>query len=228
MQSLSTLEYEKLLALVASNAQTPMGRISFENLLPLTSLVDLERDLAAISETVFLNEEKQVTWSFSGLEDPTEAVATLRIKNALLEPTLILDIARLCNQALFARSIISPEKEFAPTLWKIVENIPTTLFDVLSGISRKLLPSGELDDSASPELGRIRREINSQRTKLQKSLESVMRLKGDAIQDQIVTVRNERYVIPVKSALRMVRLRQARRSLSNRSKPSKQTTNCKN
>ncbi len=47
MQSLSTLEYEKLLALVASNAQTPMGKLSFENLLPLTSFVELERDLAA-------------------------------------------------------------------------------------------------------------------------------------------------------------------------------------
>jgi DNA mismatch repair protein MutS2 len=199
MQSLQTLEYEKLLALFAVNAQTPMGRLGFENLLPATSQIELERDLAAISETLFLNEEKQVTWTFSGLEDPTEALAILRIKNALLEPTLILDIARLCNQALFARSIISPEKEIAPTLWKIVENIPTSLFDVLSGISRKLLPSGELDDSASPELGKLRREINNQRGKLQKSLESVMRSKGDAIQDQIVTVRNDRYVIPVKS-----------------------------
>lgn len=199
MNSLATLEYDRLLALVAKNAQTPMGRFGIENLNPLTSRLELERDLSAISETISINEEKQVSWSFSGLEDPSEAVSILGIKNAALEPQLILEIARLCNQALFARSVIAPEKDSAPTLWQIVEMLPTSLFDVLSGISRKLLPSGEVDDSASPELSRLRHEINAQRVRLQKSLEKVIRASGDAIQDQIVTVRNERYVIPVKS-----------------------------
>ncbi len=199
MHSLATLEYEKLLALVSRNAQTPMGEARFDGLRPLTSKLELERDLAAVSETIVLAEEKQVSWNFSGLEDPSDAVAILKIRNATLEPVSLLEITRLCNQALFARSVISPEREVASTLWRIVENIPKSLFDVLAQINKKLLPSGEIDDSASPELGRIRREINAQRGRLQKSLESVMRSKGDAIQDQIVTVRNERYVIPVKS-----------------------------
>ena len=199
MHSLATLEYEKLLALVARNAQTPMGKARFDNLRPLTSRRELERDLAAVSETISLNEEKQVSWNFSGLEDPSDAVAILRIKGATLEPFSLLEITRLCNQALFARSVISPEREISPNLWRIVENIPKSLFDTLAQINKKLLPSGEIDDSASPELARLRREINAQRGRLQKSLESVMRSKGDAIQDQIVTQRNERYVIPVKS-----------------------------
>ncbi len=197
--SLATLEYEKLLALVSRNAQTPMGMARFDELRPLTSRIELERDLAAVSETISLNEEKQVSWNFSGLEDPSDAVAILKIKNATLEPVSLLEITRLCNQALFARSVISPEREISPNLWRIVEHIPKSLFDVLAQINKKLLPSGEIDDSASPELARLRREINLQRGRLQKSLESVMRSKGDAIQDQIVTVRNERYVIPVKS-----------------------------
>jgi DNA mismatch repair protein MutS2 len=200
--SLSTLEYEKLLALVARNAQTPMGRARFENLRPLTSRIDLERDLNAISETITLNEEKQISWSFSGLEDPSDAVAILRIKNATLEPHLLLEVTRVCNQALFARSAIQPEKEFAPTLWQTVENIPPTLFAALERINKKLLPSGEIDDSASPELARLRREINNQRGRLMKSLENVIRKSGDSIQDAIVTVRNERYVIPVKADFR--------------------------
>ncbi len=199
MHSLATLEYEKLLALVSRNAQTPMGMARFDSLRPLTSRRELERDLAAVSETISLNEEKQVSWNFSGLEDPSDAVAILRIRGATLEPFSLLEITRLCNQALFARSVISPEREISPNLWRIVENIPKSLFDVLAQINKKLLPSGEIDDSASPELARLRREINAQRGRLQKSLESVMRSKGDAIQDQIVTVRNERYVIPVKS-----------------------------
>src|SRR5215218_3197871 len=103
MHSLDTLEYSKLLELVARNAQTPMGLERFEELRPLTNRVELDRALAAISETITLNEEKQVSWSFSGLQDPSDAVAILRIRNATLEPTRLLEIARICNQALFAR-----------------------------------------------------------------------------------------------------------------------------
>ena len=201
-QTLQSLEYKKMLALVSRHTQTPMGEAWFEQLAPLTSKLDLENDLKAIAETISLNAEKQVSWTFSGLEDPSNAVAVLRIKNATLEPTAMLEITRLCNQALFARSVISPEKEFAPTLWRIVENIPQTLFEAVGRINKKLLPSGEIDDAASPELARLRREINLQRGRLQKSLESTMRNAGAAIQDAIVTQRNERFVIPVKADFR--------------------------
>ncbi|MBK9766078.1 MAG: hypothetical protein IPP63_03150 [Chloracidobacterium sp.] len=122
--SLETLEFARLLELVSRNAQTPMGVDRFRYFLrPFTDRRSLETSLSAISETIKLNEEKQVTWSFSGLGDPSDAVAILKINNATLEPTLILEISRVCNQALFARSAIQPEKEFVPTLWQIVEHI---------------------------------------------------------------------------------------------------------
>ena len=200
--SLETLEYEKLLELVSRHAQTPMGEARFAELSPKTSKNELETDLAAISETVVLNEEKQVSWSFSGLEDPGDAVAILKIRNATLEPNILLELSRVCNQAIFARSSIQPEKESAPTLWRIVEGIPPSLLAAIDRINKKLLPSGEIDDSASPELAKIRREIFSQRSRLTKSLESLMRNSGDAIQDDIVTVRNDRFVIPVKADFR--------------------------
>ena len=200
--SLETLEFSKLLELVSRNAQTPMGEARFADLRPKTNRTELNSDLAVISETIVLNEEKQVTWSFSGLEDPSDAVAILKIQNATLDPTLLLEVSRVCNQALFARSSVQPEKESAPALWSIVENIPPTLLAVLDKIGKKLLPSGEIDDAASPELTKIRREISSQRVRLTKSLESVIRNSGDAIQDDIVTVRNDRFVIPVKADFR--------------------------
>lgn len=200
--SLDTLEYEKLLELVSRNAQTPMGIERFADLRPKVSRQELDADLAAISETILLNEEKQVTWSFSGLGDPGDAVAILKIRNATLEPNLLLELARVCNQALFARSSIQPEKESAPTLWSTVEAIPPTLLAAIDRINKKLLPSGEIDDSASPELAQIRREISNQRARLTRSLESVMRSSGDAIQDEIVTMRNDRFVIPVKADFR--------------------------
>ncbi len=200
--SLETLEYSQLLELVSRNAQTPIGVERFADLRPFTSRPELDRALAALSETILLNEEKQVSWSFSGLEDPSDAVAILKIKNATLEPTRLLEVTRVCNQAIFARSLVHPEKEFVPVVWSIVEVIPPQLLTTLECVNKKLLPSGEIDDSASPELANIRREIASQRVRLTKSLESVMRNAGDAIQDQIVTQRNDRFVIPVKADFR--------------------------
>ena len=200
--SLETLEYAQLFELVSQNAQTPMGVERFADLRPIASRPELDRALAAVSETILLNEEKQVSWSFSGLQDPTDGVAILKIKNATMEPTLLLEVTRVCNQAIFARSVVHPEKEFVPVIWSIVEVIPPQLLSTLDRINKKLLPSGEIDDSASPELASIRREISSQRARLTKSLESVMRQSGDAIQDQIVTMRNDRFVIPVKADFR--------------------------
>src|SRR5258708_19923165 len=114
--SLETLEYARLLELVGHHALTPMGVERFAGLRPLENRRELDDALAASTETIVLNEEKQVSWSFSGLEDPSDAVAILNIQNASLEPNRMLEIARVCSQALFARSSIQPQKQTPPTL----------------------------------------------------------------------------------------------------------------
>ncbi len=200
--SLDTLEFDRLLDLVARHAQTPMGVARIRALRPLASRIELNNALAAIDETIVLNEEKQISWSFSGLADPLDAVAILRIQNAALEPNLLLEISRICSQALFARSSIQSEKDTSPVLWQTVEQIPPTLLAVVDQITKKVMPGGEITDDASPELAKLRREISAQRARLTKSLESAMRAAGTAIQDEIVTVRNDRFVIPVKTDFR--------------------------
>ncbi|MCA1608751.1 MAG: hypothetical protein LC730_04735, partial [Acidobacteria bacterium] len=200
--SLETLEFAKLLELVGRNAQTPMGLTRIFESRPLESRIDLARELAKIAETILLNEQRQISWSLSGLEDPADALAILKIRNATLEPNLLLGIANVCKQAIFVRASVQPEKELAPNIWEVVENISPSLLQTIENINKKLLPGGEVDDSASPELARLRREINAQRARLTKSLESVMRGAGAAIQDEIVTVRNDRFVIPVKADFR--------------------------
>jgi DNA mismatch repair protein MutS2 len=200
--SLEILEYQSLLDLAARYAQTPMGAQRMQQLRPFDNSLELDDSLTALTEAMILNEEKQITWSFSGLGDPTAAVAILRIRNTALEANLLLEIARVCSQALFARSTLQTEKDSSPVLWRMVEYLPPSLLGAIDRINKKLLPGGEIDDSASPELARLRREINSQRARLTRSLESAMRSAGTAIQDEIVTVRNERYVIPVKTDFR--------------------------
>ena len=64
----------------------------------------------------------------------------------------------------------------------------------------KILPDGTLDDKASPELARIRREIEKQQRAIQESLRGYLRRLSDggAVQDELVTIRGDRFVIPVK------------------------------
>ena len=176
-----------------------------------------------------------VTWLFSGLTDPGEAIARLRVEGASLDPLAILQTARLCDQAMSARAAILAERENAPVLWQLVENLPRDLNTLVARVTNKILPSGELDDRASPELASIRHEITVLRSRITRSLERLMRRSAEAIQDELVTIRNDRFVIPVKADHRgrvagrgpWLLIFGRRLLLSSRSKRSMRITNCR-
>jgi DNA mismatch repair protein MutS2 len=197
-QAFRTLEYDELRGLVRRGAQTPMGRARLDALAPADDLEGLRRALRATAECVELR-QRGASWSFSELSDPTDALARLHIEGTTLEPLSMLELARLCEQALAARASILAERERAPVLWEAVEALPRELHSLAARVSSKILPSGELDDRASPELARIRHEITRLRSSITRSLESLMRRSEAAIQDELVTVRNDRFVIPVKA-----------------------------
>lgn len=197
-QAFRTLEYDELRALVRRGAQTPAGRARVDALAPIDDLAILRRALRAVAECVELR-QRGASWSFSEMADPGEALARLGIEGASLEPLAILELARLCEQALAARAAILAERDRAPVLWEAVEALPRELHSLAARVSSKILPSGELDDRASPELARIRHDIARLRSSITRSLEGLMRRSEAAIQDELVTVRNDRFVIPVKS-----------------------------
>jgi DNA mismatch repair protein MutS2 len=197
-QAFTILEYPELLALVRRGAQTPMGRARVETLAPLDDRVALQKALGALTECIELR-KRGVIWSFSELEEPGQRIALLRVEGVGLEPSAILALAALCEQAMSARASILAERGASPMLWSLVEKIPTDLNRLIAHIANKILPSGEIDDRASPELSRIRHEIAVLRSRIARTLESVMRKSSDAIQDELVTLRNDRFVIPVKS-----------------------------
>jgi len=72
--------------------------------------------------------------------------------------------------------------------------------DFLRQFHNKILPDGTLDDRASAELSRIRREIEKQKRQIQESLRGYLRklAEGGTVQDELITIRGERFVIPVK------------------------------
>jgi DNA mismatch repair protein MutS2 len=197
-QAFGTLEYEGARALVRRYAQTPVGRARAEALEPLASVEEVRRALRAVSECVELR-ARGARWSFSELSDPAEAIARLRIEGTILDPLVLLELARLCEQAADARAAVAAEREDAPVLWALVEGLPRTLPGLAARVFSKILPSGELDDRASPELARIRSDIVRMRSTITRSLETLMRRSEESIQDQLVTLRNDRFVIPVRS-----------------------------
>jgi DNA mismatch repair protein MutS2 len=197
-QAFTTLEYDQLRALVRRGAQTPMGRERADELTPFDDLAGLRRELSALAECVELR-RRGVVLSFTEMADPVDALARLHIEGATLEPLAILELGRLSEQALAARALVLAEREASPVLWGMVEGLSRELLSLAARVSNKILPSGELDDRASPELARIRAEITRLRSSITRSLESLMRRSEAAIQDELVTVRNDRFVIPVKS-----------------------------
>jgi DNA mismatch repair protein MutS2 len=197
-QAFATLEYDQLRALIQRGAQTPMGRARVESLAPLTDLPTLLLDLKRLAEHVE-RRKRGAIWSFSELNDPGAWIARLHIEGAALEALAILDLARLCESAMLARAAILPERDVMPALWEIVAELPRDLNSLVARIKNKILPNGELDDRASPDLARIRHEIARLRSSITRSLEGLMRRSEEAIQDDLVTVRNDRFVIPVKA-----------------------------
>jgi DNA mismatch repair protein MutS2 len=197
-QAFTTLEYQHLLELIKRNAQTEAGQRRVDTLAPFDDVSQLRRALAALAECVLLR-VRGVKWYFEGLTDPAETIARLRVENASLDPLSILQTARLCDQAMSARAAILAERENAPVLWELVQDLPRELNTLVARVTNKILPSGELDDRASPELASIRHEINTLRSRITRSLEGLMRRSAEAIQDELVTIRNDRFVIPVKA-----------------------------
>ena len=197
-QAFTTLEYQQLLELIKRNAQTEAGQRRVETLAPFVDATDLRRALSVVAECVTLR-SRGVRWVFSGLTDPGEAIARLRVEGASLDPLAILQTARLCDQAMSARAAILAERENAAVLWQLVENLPRELNTLVARVTNKILPSGELDDRASPELASIRHEITVLRSRITRSLERLMQRSAEAIQDELVTIRNDRFVIPVKA-----------------------------
>src|SRR5258706_12231634 len=197
-QAFKTLEFDSLRALVRRGAQTAMGQARVNALEPAADLRQLQRALTEVGENIELRRAGG-RFSFDGIADTSDSISRLKIEGTALEPLALLDLARLCERAMEARAAILAERERAPTLFEIVVEIPAELKKLAALLNKKILPGGELDDRASPELARIRRELAQARSRITRSLEAVMRRSSEAIQEHLVTVRNDRFVIPVRA-----------------------------
>jgi DNA mismatch repair protein MutS2 len=197
-QAFKILEFDSLRALVQRYAQTDQGQARIASLAPLDEYEMLSRALRAVAEMIELR-ARGARLSFEGIADPVDSLARLRIAGTALEPLAMLDLARLGERAVDARATIAAERESSPTLFEIVAPLPVELKKLSAMLTKKILPSGELDDRASPQLASIRRELANTRSRITRSLENLMRRQSEAVQEELVTLRNDRFVIPVRA-----------------------------
>ncbi|MDE3149291.1 MAG: Smr/MutS family protein, partial [Acidobacteriota bacterium] len=138
----------------------------------------------------------------------TQLAAKARIPDAALEAAELRAIARLANDVAAWQTLLrEPPARLAgklPGLSELSAALTTNLRPLAESIERKILPDGSLADDASPELNRIRRDQERQQRLIEESLRAALRkLAGEgATQDDLITIRGERFVIPVRSELK--------------------------
>jgi DNA mismatch repair protein MutS2 len=191
------LEYHALRELLAGRTQTPLGRGQALELAPSIDRADIWENLKRTSEGVRFFRE-HAGFGLAGLPDPQDAFRLLRIRDVGLEPKQILDLLRLIEAGQSVRLMFARIEPEYPHLMKLIRALPD-LQSLLRKLRGKILPDGDMDDAASPELRHIRQEIHHQRARLQKRLQTILRQSPDAfIQEDIITIRNDRFVIPVR------------------------------
>jgi DNA mismatch repair protein MutS2 len=213
--ALETLEYQELLALVASYAGSPLGRNAMIALTPgdaadavdwrlqlAGEAIEYRRELAAPTRGGADGAQLQAV-SFGGIEEPGEALRLIGVEGTALETPQIIALLRLLEVAVKVRSALVGARRKYAGLAREAERIGD-FEPLVRQWAGKFLPSGELDDRASAALQRIRQDLEKQRRVILSSLRHMLRqLNGEDSSgggDEIITVRGDRFVVPVRAA----------------------------
>ena len=200
--SARVLEFDALRELLRGYAHSPLGHERIAALSPST-----ERDWIQSQQTLSseIREFRRVggRFDFFGLIKIGILIEKSRIAGAALETTEIRDVILVVDRAAEWKEIALHPPANMKSDWKEARALSDQIDDFtefLRSFRNKIQPDGTLEDHASPELARIRREIEKQRHSIQESLRGYLRrlAEGGTVQDELVTIRGERFVIPVK------------------------------
>jgi len=196
------LEFETLRELLTGYASSPLGHRRIAELVPSLdhAWIGTQQQL-----TTEIREYRRVggRFEFAGLPEVQTLVEKSRISGAALETVEIRDIVLVADRASEWREIVRQPPAAMRSEWTAVNSLSAGMQDFttfLRAFHNKILPDGTLDDRASPELSRIRRETEKQKRQIQESLRGYLRklAEGGTVQDELITIRGERFVIPVK------------------------------
>ena len=194
-----TLEFDRIVAAVADLAVTPTGH---ERLLELEPLTDVTRVVAAQKAT---SEGTRFLADYPGfpLRAPSDLESILDafgVEGRPLEAVRLLALADYLESIEHSRTAVRNATTMFPILRELVERVASFKAEI-ADVRKKIDPSGEVNDHASAALAGIRERLRRQRAKLRTTLESFLRGRDTAkyLQEQVVTDRNGRYVLVVRS-----------------------------
>jgi DNA mismatch repair protein MutS2 len=191
------LEFDRLKDIVCGFSTCAPGRRAVEALVPQQDVAPLDIEFALIRESVeYLRPGTEL--GFGSLADPDPWLGRLAIPSLVLSSEELLDAASLMDAAMSVRQTFKGESAKYPRLAERAAAL-ADLSHLSVAIRRAVLPNGEISDDASPQLRRIRTGIGRAREKIQRSLESVMRARGEPSGEDYITLRNDRFVIPVRA-----------------------------
>jgi DNA mismatch repair protein MutS2 len=197
--ALRALEFDRIVEAVRGFALTPMGAERLARLAPSTDPQRVAQLLASTTETTkYLG--ANALFPLRASADLPQILSSLAVEGRALEALRLLALASFLESVDETRVAIRR----APGAFPLLEAASGAVasFKGETGQTRdKIDPSGEVVDHASPELKLIRDRLRKQRTRLRGTLESYLRGKETAkyLQDQVVTERNGRYVLVIKS-----------------------------
>ncbi|MEO8036328.1 MAG: hypothetical protein ABI837_17970, partial [Acidobacteriota bacterium] len=192
LPSLTSLELDRVLTLIAMEAKTTPGKEAILRRAPLRTYTECERAQAELSEMVrFFHSDGLLP--LAGLA----GVDTLFDRDTMLE----LDESWLVVRAVRATQAIREtflRTDTYPRLAEIAEGIPD-MAEMLTKTNKYFTRDGKLREEASAELRSIRARVHTKRAAIQRVLNEVMNRNADAMQEPLIVMRGDRYCIPVRS-----------------------------
>ncbi len=196
-RTLKTLEYQKIKDMLVECAATDGARARAVALTP-TSDIDVVRDRQRKTDDAKKLINIKGYPSFVAAETVTSA-AERAYKGALLSPRELLDVAALLYSARTCLDYISTDKPFETSLDPIFKRLVPRR-ELEEKIKRTVISEDIIADEASASLADIRRRIKSVNNKIKDTLQNyVGGVRNKYLQENIVTMRGGRYVVPVKA-----------------------------
>lgn len=185
---------------LASRCGTPYARETAMAMVPSGSAQEVagEQELTAEAKRLL---EAGVGFEFSQLEDLGSALDALSEGGAILEPAELQNLGRHLRLARLLRTGLELRRDDYPLLWDTAQGLAQDR-RLEDDIERSFEPDGTVSDRASPELHRIRREREAARERVHRKLEEIMAASGQSLQEPLVTMREGRYVLPVRAEAR--------------------------
>jgi len=195
--SLDALEYYRLKEVIGRYLSTAAARYALDELEPIVDLQKLDGEHAITYEGMQYLREHRVP--FNDIPLLPQAVEKMAVTGSVLEISEIEAIQSFLALIESLRTRWKEERELFPKLAQIAQRLPD-LRDLTKHLARAI-QNGEIDENYSPELRRIRKAIATARARVTEKLESILRSPAysSQLQDQLVTIRNGRFVIPVRS-----------------------------